>query len=603
MALDGLTLTAVINELKPLLISGRIDRVFQPLNEEVHLIGRTGAIHWRLLLSAHPANARLHLTKESKPNPPHPPLFCMVLRKHLENGRIRSIEQEPWERIIRFQVESNDELGGLSEKSLFLEIMGKHSNIILVEQTSGLILDGIRRYTHAVSRHREVLPGRKYISPPSQNKLLLSHVNDESLAEVLYQTPERTPVENALQKNLAGLSPETAREICFRAGLTDDAIISECGGYELGRIVLALRDLLSLVASRRCQPEIVLDGGKPVAFAPWPLSHLDPQLMREKATTINDALDHYYHSKGRLEKVMALRQSLLKRTASEWERVHRKKLGQEKDIESAKADLRFRTWGEVLLTNLYRVKPGDQQLVAEDLNNPAEKHHIELDPSLSPAENAQLFFSKYNKARQTVTQATQQLDNTALELIYIESVLIALEQGETLDDLTEIRQELIQSGYLQGSIEPSKKFKTGKAGAKKSKSVKAANPPPKPSVVTTTDGWTIWIGRNNRQNDYLTMKMARDHDIWLHTKDIPGAHVVIPVRDRKSPPKAVLEEAAAYAAYYSQARDAAKVPVDYTERRYVRKPAGAKPGFVIYDHQQTLWVNPMKIQNGLLGEQ
>ncbi|MBC9783314.1 NFACT family protein [Heliobacterium chlorum] len=599
MALDGLTLTTIVKELHPALTGGRIDRIVQPLTDEIHLIGRTGPKSWRLLLSASPTGGRIHLTKTNKPNPTQPPLYCMVLRKHLEGGRIRAVEQIPWERVVRLRIEGSDELGGRTEKSLYLEIMGKHSNLILVDDASETILDGIRRYSHAVSRHREVLPGRPYIAPPTQEKLLPPAVTDESLGELLYQASEKTPVDKALQQHLMGISPETAREICFRAGIAKTIVTGECAGYEFGRLALAIRDLLAMVEAGTYTPEVVWENMTPKAFAPWPLLHLGRSLRRERYATVNEAIDLFYNSKSQLEKLSNMRSALLKRVAAEWDRVHRRKTSQEKDISAAEKDLVYRSWGELLMANLYRVQPGDCSITVQDFVDPDKTFEIELDPSLTPAENAQVFFSRYNKARQTVLLATEQKESTAQELAYLDSVLISLEQAENLDDLAEIRQELVQSGYLPGE-KPKEKARHPKKGGKPGKGnkspAKETAPAPKPLTLTTPEGWTIWVGRNNRQNDYLTMKMSRDTDIWLHTKDIPGAHVVIPMRERKTLPDSVLELAAMYSAYYSRSREADKVPVDYTERRFVRKPAGGKPGFVIYDHQQTLWVNPRKIE-------
>ncbi|MDD2421838.1 MAG: NFACT family protein, partial [Heliobacteriaceae bacterium] len=465
MALDGITLTTIIAELRADLLPGKIDRILQPAATEIHLTGRTGPRHWRLLLSAHPVNSRLHLTKKNKPNPPQPPLFCMVLRKHLEGGRLLAIEQEPWERVVCFHIEASDELGGLTEKLLILEIMGKHANLILVDKTSGLIIDGIRRYTHAVSRHREVLPGRKYIAPPPQNKLPPDTVNEENLAQVIYQLPEKTLLATAIQKSLAGLSPETAREICFLAGLPADIATGNCGHYELSRVIVALRDLLAVINTRQYTPYVYWANGCPQAFAPWPLRHLtanNPGSEETVTPTINATLDAFFCHKNRRDKVTGLRNSLQHRMAAARNRIQRKKTGQEQDIATAREGLRYRQWGELLLTNLYRVNPRDNCCLAEDPANPGQIHHLELDPALSPTENVQRFFSKYNKARQTITQATKQLDVTCVELAYIESVLTALEQAEGWDDITEIWHELLQTEYLKKEKVGSRPAKTGK---------------------------------------------------------------------------------------------------------------------------------------------
>ncbi|MCW2277219.1 Rqc2 family fibronectin-binding protein [Heliophilum fasciatum] len=597
MALDGITLTTIVDELRPRLIDARIDRIVQPLADEVHLLGRHLGKNWRLLLSANPAQARLHFTQENKPNPTQPPMFCMVLRKHLENGRIRRIIQPAWERIVAFEIESTDELGGKALKTLILEIMGKHSNLILVD-SDNMILDGLRRYSHAVSRHREVLPGRPYVAPPASTKKPLAPLDDQSLGELIYSTAENVLIVDGLQRNLAGIAPETARELVHRAGLAPTARVGECGHYELQRLALTLGELVQIVQDGKTTPLIFWQGSQPKTFAPWPLEHLS-SLRQEPAPTMNDGLASFYDQKYRADRLAAQRQTLAKRISLEWERANRKRAGQEADIAAAEKDRIGRTWGELLLANLYRVQPGDVSVDAEDFYDPAVTHRIPLDPSLTAAENAQRFFARYNKATATITQAGAQLAATVQELHYLDSVLVALEQADDAAALEEIRQELVQSGYLPPQSPSRPQKKRGTPGSSKDKKPKEA--PPQPTVWTTAEGGLIWIGKNNRQNDYLTMKMARDGDIWLHAKDMPGSHVVVPLRDKGGITPELLELAANCAAYFSRGRDAAKVPVDYTERRYVRKPGGAKPGYVIYDHQQTIWASPQAVPEALRG--
>ncbi|KAB2954482.1 fibronectin/fibrinogen-binding protein [Heliorestis acidaminivorans] len=594
MALDGITLHHIVDELKETLITGRIDRIVQPLPEEIHILGRTGAKHWRLLLSVQAMTARLHMTKVNKTNPPQPPLFCMVLRKHLESGRVKKIEQIPWERIVMITVEGKDELGGRSEKKLILEIMGRHSNLILVDEESSAILDGLRRYSHALSRHREVLPGRPYVLPPAQNKIAPNQLNDELLASLLYTEPDKKVVK-VLQQQIAGLSMETTQEIIYRAGLNAEITADQCGNYELGRIIIAFRELLQYLDKKEKESYLYWAGDELKTFAPWPLQHLEKTLSKTEKESINETLDAFYHGKESIDKTNQLRQSLQKKVAIEWDKLQRKQVSQTQDIVEAEKYLICRTWGDLILTNLYQLQGGEKVLQAYDLERPEQIHQIPLDVALSPSENAQKYYSRYNKATLTVRQATEQLAKTKNELQYLSSILTMLEQSESLEELAEIKEELVQEGYWQKEKEKEKvKQKKQKQGKQKSQSTQKAAPPPEPLKVEY-EGWTILIGRNNRQNEYVTMKLGRDKDLWLHTKDIPGAHVLILRRQDKDVPATVLEIAAAYAAYYSQGRQSTKVPVDFTERRFVRKPSGAKPGFVIYDHQQTIMANPQMI--------
>lgn len=579
MAFDGMVLAAARAELEDKLTGGRIDKIHQPEKDELILAIRLPGENIKLLISAHAQNPRIHLTSQTKVNPMTPPLFCMVLRKHLEGGRITRLEQPNFERILRIHVEATDELGNLGEKILICEIMGKHSNIILLEPVSNIIIDSIRRVPHFISRHREVLPGRSYITPPEQEKLNPLQVEEDSFKKLIYASPLETRLDKALLKNITGLSPQTCREIVYRSNLPADNTLDCCGVYELQRLWEEFSKVASMAKLKEFEPTLVRDEkGNVLAFSAIDLT-LMTGLPREHGT-MNQLLDKFYlerHGEGLLSRQ---KNKLLRVINTELERNEKKLAIQEETLLAGEGTEKLRLWGELLTANLYKLEAGLEEARIANFYDPEEGEVIiPLDPQLTPAENAQYYFKKYNKARDSKSIILEQRDQTITEINYLESIVTSVEVGETLGELAEIQEELQLQGYL-------KEKTPTKAGRKKVKTEI------KPLAFQSSDDLEVLVGKNNRQNDLLTLKLARAEDIWFHVKDIPGSHVILRKSANGQTPDRSLLEAAALAAYYSKARESGKVPVDYTLRKHVHKPNGAKPGMVIYENQHTVWVTP-----------
>lgn len=557
MALDGMFLYALVKELQRL-VGGKIAKIYQPFEREVILHIRAQGQTHRLLLSADPTYPRLYLTKEQVPNPDQPPLFCMVLRKHLEGGIIDKLEQVPCaERIVHLDIRTRDDLGQTVHKRLIVEIMGKHSNIILVDAKSGTIIDSIRHVSSDISQYRSILPGHPYIAPPDQGKLNPFTVDQDTfLAKLNFNQGK---LDQQMVQHFRGISPLLAREILHQAVLPQQ--------LNLWR---SFKSLMERIQKGPYEP-VLMQGKERSAFYLFPLAHLNGE--KTSYPDLSALLDHYF--------TIQTRQNRLKQLTGDLTRVVTKALAKNKNKreklvqtlkESEKAD-QYRLWGELLLAHLHQVKRGDKEV--EVINYYDEKQRpliIPLDPELSPSDNAQRYFKTYTKLKVAQEKAKDQLEQTEQEIAYLETVLHQLEQA-SWSDIEEIRQELMEEGYLKP----------------KGKNMKKKTQPPQPKRFYSSEGIPILVGGNNRQNDYLTGHLASAEDTWLHTKDIPGSHVVVKSRNVT---ETTLREAAILAAYFSKARHSSQVPVDYTLVKHVRKPKGAKPGFVIYERQKTVYVTP-----------
>ncbi len=575
MPFDGFVLAAIRRELEEKITGSAIDRIYQPTAEALVFNLRRARERHRLFLSAHPTNARVHLMSAPVENPASPPLFCMALRKHLEGGRLKKIDQPGLERILILDIEARDETGALAPKRLVCELMGKHSNIILVDGRTGLIVDAIKRYSHAVSRYREVLPGRPYLPPPAQGKFNPLLLREEEFERAILTQPLELPLKDALQACLDGFSKTLARELVYRAGLPEEMILDECGDYELKKLWRALQELIIPAEKGQFQPTLAARQKKYIDFAAFELTHLTG--VTRITGSMNVLAEQFYAQKEAGEELEKQRQALLKLVHKELKRLHKKFSIQEEQLSAAQEADEARLYGEILMANLHRLEKGLAHALLENFYDPQHKPvQIPLDPGLSPVENARAYFKKYNKTKNALQKARELIAEIQQELVYLAGVETALQQAASLADLGEIKEELAEQGYLP----PENRKKTGPA-------------PRSPELLTFTssDGFTILVGRNNKQNDYLTMRLAKSNDLWLHAKNIPGAHVIIRA-DNRTPTPTALQEAAALAAYYSRARHSQNVPVDYTLRKNVQKPRGARPGFVIYKEQRTITVNP-----------
>lgn len=576
MGFDATVLTALEAELKEL-VGSRVLKIYQPNRLELVLALRQGAENLRLLVSAHPERARLHLTTRGRPNPAEPPAFCMYLRRHLEGARLASVRRPEGERIVVLVFTGRDELGEPQELELTAELMGKHSNIILVNSKSGMILEAIKHVTAAVNRYREVLPGLPYRDPPAQAKMPLLGVTELSFYSALQaRGGQLVP---ALVATLAGFSPLVAREVVARAGLGDRLDVKHASRSELNRLWQALQELKAEIAGGNWRPSVFrAPDGKAVEVAPFPLV-LFTGFAVEAFPSMSAALDAFFSEKEEEERVTTFRQNLLTLVKRESERVEKRLALRLTTIEEAKEGERYRHWGELLYAHAYHLPARAVEVEVDDWEQPGACVHIPLDPHLTINENAARYFNRFNKAKKTLAAVQEQAAADRAELAYLDSISLALEEARDLNDLEEVRAELEKEGYLKKTDRP----RTAAV---------AKTPPAEHLTYLSSAGWTIWVGRNNRQNDRLTLRLADPHDLWLHTQNIPGAHVVIRCPGGELPPEETIREAAVLAAYHSKARHSSQVPVDYTLCRYVRKPSGAKPGFVIYDHQRTIFVTP-----------
>ncbi|MEA4900103.1 Rqc2 family fibronectin-binding protein [Desulfitobacterium sp.] len=600
MALDGVTLNHLVKELAPQLIGARIDKVNQPEKEEIHLFLRNQGRSLRLLLNVSATSARLHLTQENKKNPASPPMFCMILRKHLEGSKIQNIEQIGLERIVLITFQNYNEYGDLATLRLYLEIMGKHSNLILVDPVKQVILDGLKRYSHAVSRHREVLPGRTYILPPSQGKVdPLS--DEEAFRSVLLQEELSGKLTDLLVKHFNGVSPELAREIVVRAGLKLTVRLEQCGDIDLSRVFQGYLILANPATLPQTEPCLYYHAGSAKSGLPTAFSFVPYQQYQGLATetfpSLDDAIERFYHAKASNNNLEAKRGSLHKIVRENLDHMQ-KKLGiYEETMANAEKSFKYSRWGELITANLYRITLGMTEIVAEDYNEETlPKITIPLDPRLSGIDNSQHYYRRYNKAKATL-QKTEPLRSASLnEVNYLESVLLSLEQASTSSELEEIHKELIDQEYLAGKhTHKNTSKKAGKFPNKGTAKKKQSNKPevPQPKIYLSDSGRMILVGKNNRQNDWLTLKKGRPHDLWLHVKNIPGSHVLIPLEDGEEfPDDLTLEEAAALAIHFSQAKGSTLVPVDYTHVKNIKKPNAAKPGMVIYETNWTLYLTP-----------
>ena len=578
MALDGITTSAIVSELKAALLGGRIDKIHQPLADEIRMTIRgLGSGAKKIIISANSAHPRIHLTESSRENPMTAPLFCMVMRKHIAGGKIIDIVQPNFERIIILRIESANEMGDITTKNLILEIMGKHSNLILTDET-GKILDSIKRVTHEKSSVREVLPGKEYVFPPSQDKknpllaeqadfLFSLHLQEgRKLQEFLYQT-------------YTGISPVMAGEICTRAGLDASDSCQETTLENSERLFAAFEKTMQEVKAEDFHPAIYYqkENNRIVDFAVLKMQQFQ-SLAQKPFPSVSALLEGFYQERDNAAHIRQKAQDMRKLVTNHIERCVKKKEIQLKTRRETKGMDLWKKKGELLTANIYAVPQGVTTFKTIDYYEESMPEiEIAIDPAKTPAENAQKYFAKYNKAKRTLAALEIQEKQNNEELAYLESVLNALENAKEDADLSEIRTELAESGFIRRQVQ--------KKGQQKPKKAK-------PLRYISSDGYEILVGKSNLQNDELTLRTAEPTDLWMHTKDIPGSHVIIRTNGQNELPETTMEEAANLAAFYSKAKNSSTVPVDYTQRKNIKKPNGAKPGMVIYLTNKTIYITP-----------
>jgi len=577
MSYDGIAVRAVVSELKGLLTGARLDKIYQPSKNEILLHLRNNRQNFRLLLSTLAQEAAVYCTNQIRENPIQAPLFCMVLRKHLEGARVISVEQPGLERIIEFTLEAYNELSDLVHRRLIAEIMGKHSNIILIDPATQKIIDSLHRIPQSISSYRQVLPGLTYIQPPPQEKVIPWEITEEEFKTRLLAQPLSQKLAKCYLNLFGGFGPQTCAELISRAGLDPSQPLEFCGDYELTRLWETFNEAVQAMKEGSFQPEVIMQEGRPITFSAIALTGFT-DADRLSFPSLNEALDYFYSHRLKDNSFQQKKGNLSQIISKEIERCEKKAGLQAETIHAAEETEHCRLWGELLTANQYQLSPGKEARVQNYYDPDCQTITIPLDENLSVMENAQNFFKKYQKARNAAKQAQIQLEETRRELDYLQSLITSLENVTTMAELEEISLELQEAGYLKATA--SRQKKTAPA-------VESSKP-----VKVTIANWEIYYGKNNKQNDLLTMKMAKAEDTWLHAKDIPGSHVIIKNPEHKEIPEEILEAAAILAAYNSKARFSTQVPVDYTLKKHVWKIKGAKPGMVNYDNQRTVYVTP-----------
>jgi len=575
----------MVHELNDKLLEGRIDKIHQPEGDEILFQIRAKGQNHRLLLSSNSSYPRIHLLKSiKKENPVSAPMFCMVLRKHLQGGKITNISQPDFERIVKIEIESLNEMGDKSAKTLIIEIMGKHSNIILVDAQS-IILDSIKHISFNTSSLRQILPGIPYVTAPSQNKF--NPKNLDGLSSLNLDGIGNLNIQKAIYQSYQGISPAMATEITNRAQLDTDRNISSLKESEKDHLIKCLSDIMSDVLTGKFFPEIILNPqGQPAAFSVIP-SQFIPEDSKKHYETISEMLEEYYAAKDSINRNKQKSQDLRKLIGNLIERCVKKSDLQNRTLEEIADRDNFRLMGELIIGNIHSVTQGATQFAALNFytENP-EEIIIPLDANKSISENAQIYFKKYNKQKRTYEALLGQIDENREDLEYLEGIMLSMDYCIHDADFNQIRQELTESGFLKR-----KKQNTDNNNRKQAKKNKNVRTNAKPLHYRSSDGYDIYIGKNNAQNDYLTTKFAQNSDIWFHTKNIPGSHVILQSKGG-TVSETALNEAAHLAAYYSKGRSSSLVSVDYCPKKNVKKPNGAKPGMVIYEKYKTAYVTP-----------
>ncbi|TMU87842.1 fibronectin/fibrinogen-binding protein [Bacillus sp. BHET2] len=557
MSFDGLFTRSMTNELSENLLHGRINKIHQPYKNEIIMIIRANGKNHKVLLSAHPSYSRVQMTNENYENPAVPPMFCMLLRKHLEGYIVQGINQVGLDRMIIFEVKGRNEIGDISYKQLIVEVMGRHSNIILVDKERNMILDSIKHISPSMNTHRTVLPGHTYVLPPQQDKRNPLEVTEDDVLRALDFNSGK--LDKQIVQSFAGISPLYAKEVVHRAGIGNQSTIAE-----------SFLRLIQYAKTDDRTPTLISSDKE--TFYWLDLEHI--QGDKQTFSTLSELLDRFFYQKAARDRVKQQGNDLERFIRNERDKNVNKIEKLKQTLEDAKLADRYQLLGELLTSNLYAVERGMTEVsVVNYYDENGESITIPLNPQKSPSDNAQLYFSRYQKAKTAIKIVHEQIEKANDEIAYLEQLLQQLESAST-KDVEEIREELEEEGYLR---------------IRKQTKKKKANQKPVLENYTSSDGTPILVGKNNKQNDYLTNKVAGREETWLHTKDIPGSHVVI---KSQNPSEETIKEAANIAAYFSKARESSSVPVDFTEVKQVKKPKGAKPGFVIYEGQQTVYVTP-----------
>lgn len=575
--LDGVFLRHIKHEIEEKLIGGRVDKIHQPNKDEIVVMFRTREAAFRLLLSARANNPRVNFIDEGLENPKQPPMLCMLLRKRIQGAKLIEIRQPELERVLHFDFDAINDLGDRVVLTLTVEIMGKYSNIILTEE--GRIVDALKRVNAEMTSQRLVQPGMEYQLPPPQDKLSILLAKSSDIISAVRALPKEQELSKALMATIQGISPIVARELTYEishgADITNKTMTEE-QEFRLGFFYQKLKETVEATSGK---PFLVIDKSqKPIDFSFMEPHFYETAAVVKELNSFSELLEAFYKERDKLERMKVKEQDLLKLIGNLSERIARKISNQRVEIEKSKDREELKVNGDLISANLYSIEKGATSTTLLNFYDENQQDKtIKLDPALTASQNAQKYYKDYRKAKTAEVKLQEQIELAEEELRYVDSVFEMLTLVDSEKELNEIKAELVEQGYVKSS-------KTRKE--KQQKLVE-------PATVSVADGFTAMVGKNNKQNDRLTLKIAKKQDMWFHTKNIPGSHVVL-ITDGKEPTKKAMQDAANLAAHYSRGREAEQVAVDYTLVKNVAKPQGSKPGMVIYNNFKTIFANPFE---------
>lgn len=574
MALDGIFLKTIKIELEKNIIDSRVEKIYQPSKDEILISLRGNGVSKKLLINSGSNNSRIHFTELNIESPQTPPMFCMLLRKYIGSAKVKSIEQLNLDRVIYINFETINEIGDLTNIKLAVEIMGKHSNIILIN-SKNKIIDSIKRITADISTIRQVLPNSTYNYPPTQDKLNIIETNTNDILDKIYMPPIST-LDKKLIKTIEGISPIVAKEISYYVSKENNIYNNNLSNDMKDKLRFYINTIKSNISNNKFDFNLIIEDNNPKDFSFIDIQQYNIPIITKKFNSPSKLLEYFYKEKDNIIRTKQKAKDLFKFIMKTLEKISKRIEIQNKKLIECEQKDKFKLYGELIISNIFMINKGDKKVYIDNYyEDPITKIEINLEPELSPQKNAEKYFNKYKKLITAEKIAKSIIKKSKTELEYINSVFDSLARSANESDIIEIRQELFEQGYL-----------------KQQNKLKNKNIKPKPPLkFISSDGYTILCGRNNKQNDYLTLKQAKKHDIWLHTKDIPGSHVII-ITNNDDIPFSTIKEAAIVAAVNSKAANSSKVLVDYTQIKNVKKPNGAKPGMVIFDNNKTIYINP-----------
>ena len=573
MSLDGIFLNSITNDLYKKLIGGRVDKIHQPDKNEIVISIRSKGENYKLLITAISNSPRLHLTNVTRQNPLEPPMFCMLLRKHLTSAHITNIKQINFDRIVEISFECKDEFGTTVNKSLITEIMGKHSNIIFINEDK-TIIDAIKRVAENVSSVRQVYPGLKYVIPPGSDKLNPLTVTRDLFMKEIESTNNGIYIYNFLYKNFLGFSPFISREICYLTNLNESTYLGELSEEKKEEIWNVFSKIINKVKQNDFSFNIFYDENKnQYGFYCLEIEYLK-DYERKNFLSPGELLDEYYYELDNKNKINQRVASLIKNINTKIDRNRKKVEKQRNELLNAENRDKYKIYGELILANLHKTPENHKLRVINYYDPELKEITIPLDPRFNLPQNSQKFFKRYNKLKKAEEELEKLIDITLNEIKYLENILFSIEECETIDDLNDIYKELISEGFMKRKSKADKSNKT------------------KPiTTFISSGGHEILVGKNNIQNDMITFKIGKNEDYWFHAKNMPGSHVIIRTKGDELTDEEFVE-AAKIAAYYSKGKNSSTVEVDYTKKSNIKKPPNAKPGFVIYDTNYSMLVEP-----------